>query len=91
MNTMETVEIDPMGRILQVEDPLELFLMLESFQKSLNQAEKDCLEMWGRFDHSSTKHDLKALNDRYLDTEVYNGLILTAKNWLLIMISKPLH
>ena len=44
MDTMETVEIDPIGKILEIEDPLELYLELESCQKSLNQAEKQVKE-----------------------------------------------
>ncbi len=86
MNTMETVEIDPMGKILKIEDPLELCLEMESFQKLRNQAEIDCLEMWARFDNSSTKDNLKALNEKWLDIAVYEGLILTCRNWLSIML-----
>lgn len=88
MSMLKMTEVDPMRKILEIENLYELNLELNHYRKLREKAEENFLKKVSHFDESSSESDLKALNDAWLDIEVSKGLILTCKNWLSIMRSK---
>ncbi len=90
MKTLDTIEIDPMGKILETDDELGLYQELELYQGLLDQALVDCSEMIEKYINQGVEMDMEALREKNIDIEVYKGLIFTCKQLLAIMLSKPL-